>query len=76
MTNEQNIIAAAIQLMWAAERYGAGLAEFDDDQSACSEWAEDQDNALRQLDKAIQTAGIDWRDPAVRAQFRKGQGFR
>lgn len=75
MTAEQNIIAATVQFVRTHHLYLACLAEFEDDESACSEWADVRERQIEHLDQALRTAGIDVRDPAVWDTWRKGQGF-
>jgi hypothetical protein len=75
MTAEQLIIAAAVQLAHDNHGYLECLAEFDDNEGACSEWADARETAIGRLVHALRTAGIDVRDPVVWDKWRKGRGF-
>lgn len=76
MTAEQNIIACAVQLAKAQERYLECYAEFDDDLSACAEHYAELETSIERLCAAVLTAGIDVRDSDVWDKWRKGTGVR
>lgn len=73
MTAEQNIIAAAVDLAKADDRYHACLAEFHPE--SCSDLANMRDTAVAAVAAAVFLANIDVRNPAVWDKWRKGQGF-
>ncbi len=70
MMAEQNVLAAAVQVLWAAEKVDNCLAEFEKEPATCFEFEMAEADAMQQLGKAVEDAGIAWRDPAVRERLR------